>query len=140
MDVLPGVKIDEKDRFKIELERRKPGQSKITTPRKEDDSVEILIRNISTTKLLDAPISLHILRIKIKRAVTTSIYPLIPSDLLMLIIHTFKKYGNRDHRGGGRSSARETANWVAAGAIAKQISSRILDIKINAYVSTSWKY
>src|SRR5690606_31463401 len=44
-----------------------------------------------------------------------------------------KKYGNRDHRGGGRSSARETANWVVAGALAKQI---IKEIEINAYVSS----
>src|SRR5690606_23679112 len=44
-----------------------------------------------------------------------------------------KKYGIRDYRGGGRSSARETANWVVAGAIAKQI---LPDIKINAYVSS----
>ena len=52
----------------------------------------------------------------------------------MPIIHITKKYGTRDYRGGGRSSARETANWVAAGSIAKQILSET-KIKISAYVS-----
>lgn len=52
----------------------------------------------------------------------------------MLIIRTIKNTKNRDHRGGGRSSARETANWVAAGALAKKILNKI-GVEINAYVS-----
>ena len=126
----PGIKIDKKH-IQDELERRKPGQSKITTPRKEDDSVEIL-SGIFQDKTTGAPISLQI---KNKDQKSSDYKHISDTFRPSHADYTyFKKYGNRDHRGGGRSSARETANWVAAGAIAKQILKN-LDIKINAYVS-----
>ena len=126
----PGIKIDKKY-IQDELERRKPGQSKITTPRKEDDSVEIL-SGIFQDKTTGTPISLQI---KNKDQKSSDYKHISDTFRPSHADYTyFKKYGNRDHRGGGRSSARETANWVAAGAIAKQILKNI-NIKINAYVS-----
>ena len=126
----PGVEIDKKN-IQKELDRRKPGQSKITTQRKESDSVEIL-SGIFNGKSTGSPISLLIKNKDHKSSdynhISNSYRP-SHSD------YTYdKKYGNRDYRGGGRSSARETANWVAAGAISKKILKK-LNIKINAFVS-----
>jgi chorismate synthase len=126
----PGVEIDT-DYIQSELDRRKPGQSKITTPRKEKDLVEVL-SGIFEGKSTGAPISLQI---KNKDQRSSDYKHISESFRPSHADYTyFKKYGNRDHRGGGRSSARETANWVAAGAIAKQILKK-LNVKINAYVS-----
>tara|TARA_B100000401_G_scaffold6331_1_gene4045 strand:- start:1619 stop:2692 length:1074 start_codon:yes stop_codon:yes gene_type:complete len=126
----PGVEIDKKH-IQKELDRRKPGQSKITTQRKESDSVEIL-SGIFNGKSTGSPISLLIKNKDHKSSdynhISNSYRP-SHSD------YTYdKKYGNRDYRGGGRSSARETANWVASGAISKKILKK-LNIKINAFVS-----
>ena len=125
-----GIKIDEKD-IQKELDRRKPGQSKITTQRKESDNIEIL-SGVFNGKTTGSPISLLIKNKDQKSSdynhITTSFRP-SHADFTY-----HKKYKNRDHRGGGRSSARETANWVAAGAISKIILQN-LKIKINAYVS-----
>tara|TARA_Y100000816_G_scaffold107692_1_gene75075 strand:- start:3362 stop:4429 length:1068 start_codon:yes stop_codon:yes gene_type:complete len=125
-----GIKID-KNEIQNELERRKPGQSKITTQRKENDLIEIL-SGIFKGKTTGAPISLIINNKDQKSSdydhIATSFRP-SHAD------YTYhKKYKNRDHRGGGRSSARETANWVAAGAISKKILANI-GIEIHAYVS-----
>ena len=126
----PGVEIDT-DYIQSELDRRKPGQSKITTPRKEKDLVEVL-SGVFEGKSTGAPISLQI---KNKDQRSSDYKHISESFRPSHADYTyFKKYGNRDHRGGGRSSARETANWVAAGAIAKQILKK-LNVKINAYVS-----
>ena len=126
----PGVEIDT-DYIQSELDRRKPGQSKITTPRKENDLVEVL-SGLFEGKSTGAPISLQI---KNKDQRSSDYKHISESFRPSHADYTyFKKYGNRDHRGGGRSSARETANWVAAGAIAKQILKK-LNVKINAYVS-----
>ena len=119
-----GITIDTKF-IQTKLNLRKPGQSKITTPRKEDDSVEIL-SGIFQDKTTGAPISLQI---KNKDQKSSDYKHISDTFRPSHADYTyFKKYGNRDHRGGGRSSARETANWVAAGAIAKQILKN-LDIK-----------
>ena len=125
-----GIKID-KNEIQNELERRKPGQSKITTQRKENDLIEIL-SGIFKGKTTGAPISLIINNKDQKSSdydhIATSFRP-SHAD------YTYhKKYKNRDLRGGGRSSARETANWVAAGAISKKILANI-GIEIHAYVS-----
>ena len=125
-----GIKID-KNEIQNELERRKPGQSKITTQRKENDLIEIL-SGIFKGKTTGAPISLIINNKDQKSSdydhIATSFRP-SHAD------YTYhKKYKNRDYRGGGRSSARETANWVAAGAISKKILANI-GIEIHAYVS-----
>ena len=125
-----GVEINEKD-IQIELDRRKPGQSKITTQRKENDSVEIL-SGVFNGKTTGSPISLIIKNKDQKSSDYDHISTIFRPSHADYTYH--KKYKNRDHRGGGRSSARETANWVAAGAIGKKILED-LGIKINAYVS-----
>ena len=125
-----GININE-EIIQKDLERRKPGQSKITTQRKEDDKVQVL-SGLFNGKSTGSPISLLINNKDQKSSdynhISTSFRP-SHAD------YTYhKKYGTRDYRGGGRSSARETANWVAAGSIAKQILSKT-KIKISAYVS-----
>ena len=114
-----------------ELDRRKPGQNKITTSRKESDTVEFL-SGIFEGKTTGTPIGFMIKNqdqksqdyIEIKNAFRPS-----HADFTYQ-----EKYGIRDYRGGGRSSARETANWVVGGAIARQILYKV-GVKINAYVS-----
>jgi chorismate synthase len=114
-----------------ELDRRKPGQNKITTSRKESDTVEFL-SGIFEGKTTGSPIGFMIKNqdqksqdyIEIKNAFRPS-----HADFTYQ-----EKYGIRDYRGGGRSSARETANWVVGGAIARQILYKV-GVKINAYVS-----
>ena len=125
-----GIEID-KNEIQNELERRKPGQSKITTQRKENDLIEIL-SGIFKGKTTGAPISLIINNKDQKSSDYDHISKAFRPSHADYTYH--KKYKNRDHRGGGRSSARETANWVAAGAIAKKILKDI-GININAYVS-----
>ena len=125
-----GIKIEELD-IQKELDRRKPGQSKITTQRKENDSVQIL-SGVFNGKTTGSPISLFIKNKDQKSSDYDHISKAFRPSHSDYTYH--KKYKNRDHRGGGRSSARETANWVAAGAIAKKILKDI-GININAYVS-----
>ena len=125
-----GIEINEKD-IQLELNRRKPGQSKITTQRNESDSVEIL-SGVFKGKTTGSPISLFIKNKDQKSSDYDHITTVFRPSHADYTYH--KKYENRDFRGGGRSSARETANWVAAGAIAKKILED-LGIEINAYVS-----
>lgn len=113
-----------------ELDRRKPGQSKLVTQRKESDKVEFL-SGIFEGKTTGAPIGFIVPNEDHKSkdyAHIQDVYRPSHADF------TYdKKYGIRDYKGGGRSSARETANWVVGGAVAKQL---IPDIKINAFVSS----
>ena len=125
-----GIKIEELD-IQKELDRRKPGQSKITTQRKESDSVQIL-SGVFNGKTTGSPISLFIKNKDQKSSDYDHISKAFRPSHADYTYH--KKYKNRDHRGGGRSSARETANWVAAGAIAKKILKDI-GINLNGYVS-----
>ena len=125
-----GIKIEELD-IQKELDRRKPGQSKITTQRKESDLVQIL-SGVFNGKTTGSPISLFIKNKDQKSSDYDHISKAFRPSHADYTYH--KKYKNRDHRGGGRSSARETANWVAAGAIAKKILKDI-GININGYVS-----
>ena len=112
----PNVKISEKD-IQIELNKRKPGQSKFTTQRKEDDKVNIL-SGIFEGKTTGTPISMVIYNKDMKsRDYETIKNKFRPGHADYTY---FKKYGIRDYRGGGRQSARETAARVAAGAIAKK--------------------
>lgn len=125
-----GVLIDETF-IRRELQRRKPGQSKITTQRKEEDEFQILsgvFEGVST----GTPISIIILNTDQKSKDYTHIADKFrPSHA----DYTYQeKYGVRDYRGGGRSSARETAARVAAGAVAK-LMLKAFDIEVNAYVS-----
>lgn len=126
---LPGINLSEVD-IQKELDRRRPGQSIVTTTRGEDDKVEILsgIFNGVTT---GAPISLVI---KNKDS-DPSRYDNI-KDVFRPGHADFtftKKYGIRDHRGGGRSSGRETSARVAAGAIAKKLLDMLSNEKIKIY-------
>lgn len=123
-----GIALDF-DAIEAEMQRRKPGQSAIVTQRKEPDSVQFL-SGIFEGKTTGTPIGFVIQNTNQKSKDYSHIkdtYRPSHAD------YTYdKKYGIRDYRGGGRSSARETACRVAAGAIAKQLLS---DIKITAYVS-----
>src|SRR6187431_419254 len=126
-----GLQIDEAF-IQTELDRRKPGQSKITTQRKEDDKFRIL-SGIFEGKSTGTPITIVIenqdQRSKDYSHIAETFRP-SHAD------YTYEaKYGNRDYRGGGRSSARETAARVAAGAIAKLLLRQAAGIQINAYVS-----
>ena len=125
----PMIQLNEKD-IQIELDRRKPGQSKIVTQRKEPDTVEFL-SGIFEGKTTGTSIGFIIKNTNQKShdySHNTDVYRPSHAD------YTYdKKFGIRDYRGGGRSSARETANWVVAGALAKQL---ISNITINAYTSS----
>ena len=125
----PGLEMDF-DAIKEEMNRRKPGQSEIVTQRKEPDSVEFL-SGIFDGKTTGTPIGFTIHNTNQKSNDYSHIKDVFrPSHA----DYTYeKKYGNRDYRGGGRSSARETASRVVAGAIAKQL---IKDVKIHAFTSS----
>ncbi|MBK7804713.1 MAG: chorismate synthase [Saprospiraceae bacterium] len=114
-----------------ELDRRKPGQSKIVTQRKEDESF-VIQSGVFEGKTTGTPISIFIPNTDQKSkdySHISSIYRPSHADF------TYQaKYGVRDYAGGGRSSARETAARVAAGSIAKMILNGI-GVKINAFVS-----
>lgn len=125
-----GISINQ-ELIQKELDRRKPGQSHIVTQRKESDTVEIL-SGIFDGKTTGTPIG-FIIRNENQRSGdydhNQNVYRPSHADF------TYdQKYGFRDYRGGGRSSARETACRVVAGAIAKQILSNF-GIKVWAYVS-----
>ncbi len=128
--VMPGVDID-LDFIQSELNRRRPGQSAITTPRDEKDKVEIL-SGILDGKATGTPIGFLIWNADQRSndyGNIKDVYRPSHAD------YTYQqKYGIRDHRGGGRSSARETIARVVAGAIAKLILKKY-NVEINAYTS-----
>lgn len=119
------------EEIQFELDRRRPGQSKITTPRKEEDRCEILSGTFEG-KTLGTPISI-LVRNKDTR----------PQDYSEMAVKyrpshadaTYDaKYGIRNWQGGGRASARETIGRVAAGAIAKKILKQFAGVEIVGYV------
>tara|TARA_Y100001970_G_C14133171_1_gene802841 strand:- start:353 stop:1438 length:1086 start_codon:yes stop_codon:yes gene_type:complete len=113
----PNIIISEKE-IQLELDKRKPGQSKFTTQRKEDDKINIL-SGIFNGKTTGTPISMIIYNKDMRsRDYETIKDKFRPGHADYTY---FKKYGIRDYRGGGRQSARETAARVAAGAIAKKV-------------------
>lgn len=115
-----GLALKESD-IQKELDRRKTGQSKVTTTRKEGDKVRIM-SGVFKGKTMGTPISMWVEN----HDVDSSKYELI-KDLYRPghADYTYQmKYGMRDYRGGGRASARETAGRVAAGAIAKKLLAR----------------
>jgi len=125
-----GLDIDI-DRIQEELDRRRPGQSKITTQRQEGDKIEIL-SGIFEGKTQGTPIALMVQNEDQRSKDYSHIQDKFrPSHADFTY---FSKYGTRDYRGGGRSSARETLARVAAGAVAKQVLEQ-KGIKIWAYVS-----
>jgi chorismate synthase len=114
-----GLSLNEAD-IQKELNRRRPGQSDITTPRKEEDKAEIL-SGVFFGKTTGAPISIVV---KNKDIDSSKYQELRNTPRPGHADLTYEmKYGFRDFRGGGRSSARETIGRVAAGAVAKKILS-----------------
>ena len=125
-----GINFD-LDFVQSELDRRKPGQSRITTQRKEADSIEVL-SGVFEGKTTGTPIAMLVWNGDQRSKDYTHIADQFrPSHADYTY---FAKYGLRDYRGGGRSSARETVARVAAGALAKMVLTQ-LGIKITAYVS-----
>ncbi|MGB0860846.1 MAG: chorismate synthase [Pseudoalteromonas spongiae] len=127
----PGLEICEAD-LQIDLDRRKPGQSRYTTQRREEDAVKIL-SGIFQGKTTGTSIGLLIengdQRSKDYSKIA-DVYRPGHGDYTY-----WHKYGIRDYRGGGRSSARETAIRVAAGAIAKKYLKQFHGVEINACLS-----
>jgi len=121
----PNIALSEKD-IQGDLNRRKPGQSKFTTQRKERDLVQIL-SGVFEGKTTGTPISMIIYNEDMKSKDYGNIKNKFRPGHADYTY--FKKYGIRDYRGGGRSSARETASRVAAGAIAKKVLSKLLGKK-----------
>lgn len=116
------------------VDRRKPGQSDITTPRKETDTVKIL-SGFYDGKSLGSPIAIVIPNLDAKPTdydALKDVYRPGHADWLYQ-----EKYQHRDHRGGGRSSARITAGWVAAGALAIQYLAK-QGIQVTAWVNQVW--
>jgi len=125
-----GVELDEVF-IQNELNRRRPGQSDISTPRKEGDIVEFL-SGIFEGKTTGTPIAFVIWN---ENQHSTDYDHLKEVYRPSHADYTYQqKYGIRDHRGGGRSSARETASRVVAGAIAKLVLKK-MGIEITAYTS-----
>ena len=127
----PGLKLDERD-IQKDLDRRKPGQSKFTTQRKEDDKVEI-ISGVFNGMTTGTPISLVVYNQDHKTKDYSEIKDKFRPGHADFTYQ--KKYGMRDYRGAGRSSARETLARVAAGAIAKKYLLKKCKIKIYGFVS-----
>lgn len=126
----PGIFLC-KDDLQKELERRKPGTSKFTTQRRETDEIQIL-SGIFEGKTTGTPIGLFIANVDHRSKDYSATKDLFrPSHADYTYRH---KYGIRDYRGGGRSSARETAMRVAAGAIAKKYLA-LHNITIKGYLS-----
>ena len=116
--------------IQLELDRRKPGQSTLVTQRKESDTVQFL-SGIFEGKTLGSPIGFIILNENQKEADYAHLKDTFRPSHADFTYD--KKYGIRDYRGGGRSSARETASRVVAGALAKQVLNSI-GIKFSTFV------
>lgn len=127
----PGIEISE-EMIQLDLDRRKPGQSRYTTQRREDDRVQIL-SGVFEGKTTGTPIGMLIentdQRSKDYSKIKDVFRPAHADYTYM------QKYGVRDYRGGGRSSARETAMRVAAGAIAKKVLGQTWGIAVHGYLS-----
>lgn len=124
-----GIELDETD-IQYELERRRPGQSILSTPRDEDDKCEIL-SGVFEGQTTGTPICILVYNKNQKSSDYSAIKNLFRPGHADFTY--YKKYGIRDYRGGGRASARETIGRVAAGAVAKKYLSS-LGIDVFAYV------
>ena len=123
----PNINLSEKD-IQKDMDRRRPGNSKFVSQRKESDKIEIL-SGVFNGKTTGTPISI-LIRNEDKRSRD---YESIKNKFRPghADFTYFKKYGIRDYRGGGRQSARETASRVAAGGIAKVVLKSLLGKKFN---------
>lgn len=127
----PGLEISEADLQK-DLDRRRPGKNRYETQRKEPDEVQIL-SGVFEGKTTGTPIGLQIMNTDQRSKDYSNIkdlYRPAHADYTYM-----QKYGVRDYRGGGRSSARETAMRVAAGAVAKKYLAQECGIQVRAYLS-----
>src|SRR6478609_1446169 len=126
----PRLSLTEAD-IQPDLDRRRPGQSRIVTPRRESDTVQILSGTFEG-RTLGTPISMWVknedARSEAYNEMATKFRP-SHADYTY-----FAKYGIRNWQGGGRSSARETVGRVAAGAIAKKILRERFGVEVLAYV------
>ncbi len=123
----PNIPLSEKD-IQKDMDRRRPGQSKFTTQRKESDKV-IILSGVFEGKSTGTPISIIIYNEDKKSRDYESIKNKFRPGHADYTY--FKKYGIRDFRGGGRQSARETACRVAAGAVAKKVLKTLVGLKFN---------
>ncbi|UTA46452.1 chorismate synthase [Simiduia sp. 21SJ11W-1] len=127
----PGLALTEAD-IQADLDRRKPGQSRYTTQRREADQVKIL-SGVFEGKTTGTPIGMIIENTDQRSKDYSNIKDQFrPAHADYTYMH---KYGVRDYRGGGRSSARETAMRVAAGAIAKKYLREVLGVQVRGYLS-----
>ncbi|STX43574.1 chorismate synthase [Legionella donaldsonii] len=126
----PGLALGAED-IQPFLDKRKPGQSKYTTQRREEDKVEIL-SGVFEGLTTGTPIALLIQNSDQRSSDYSEIKDLFRPGHADFTYHN--KYGHRDYRGGGRSSARETAARVAAGAIARLYLQRMVGIEIIGYL------
>ncbi|ENC6659729.1 chorismate synthase [Aeromonas hydrophila] len=126
----PGLEISEAD-LQGDLDRRKPGTSRYTTPRREPDEVKIL-SGVFEGKTTGTSIGLLIENTDQRSKDYSDIKDLFRPGHADYTYH--QKYGQRDYRGGGRSSARETAMRVAAGAIAKKYLKQVHGIEITGFL------
>ncbi|MCC0089807.1 chorismate synthase [Aeromonas veronii] len=127
----PGLEISEAD-LQGDLDRRKPGTSRYTTQRREPDEVKIL-SGVFEGKTTGTSIGLLIENTDQRSKDYSDIKDLFRPGHADYTYH--QKYGQRDYRGGGRSSARETAMRVAAGAIAKKYLKQVHGIEITGFLS-----
>ena len=127
----PRIELSEKD-IQPDLDRRRPGQSSIVTPRKESDTVQILSGTFEG-KTLGTPISMWVKNEDARpEAYSEMATKFRPSHA----DYTYQaKYGFRNWQGGGRTSARETIGRVAAGALAKKVLRERFGVEVLAYVS-----
>ncbi len=130
-----GIEIDVK-KIQKQLDRRKPGQSKLTSQRKESDTIQIL-SGLFNGKTTGMPIGFIFENEDHKSKDYSHLKDAFRPSHADFTYQA--KYGIRDYRGGGRSSARETANRVAAGSIAQQVLDEI-GIKITSFVSAIGKH
>lgn len=131
VDGMPAGVVIDMDFLQAELNRRKPGQSRLTTPRKESDTVELL-SGVFEGKSTGCPIGFIVRNENQHSSDYDNLRDIFrPSHADYTY---FCKYGIRDHRGGGRSSARETISRVVGGALAKMALQQ-LNVDIIAYTS-----
>ena len=129
--VPPGLALSEED-LQPDLDRRKPGQSRYTTQRREADEVQIL-SGVFEGKTTGTSIGMLIHNTDQKSKDYSNIMDTFRPGHADYTYH--HKYGNRDYRGGGRSSARTTAMLVAAGGVAKKYLAEKVGIEIAGYLS-----
>ena len=127
----PGLPLGEAD-IQGDLDRRRPGQSDIVSPRKEEDKVELL-SGVFEGQTTGAPISMLVRNSDARPGAYDEMREKFRPSHADFTYQA--KYGLRDHRGGGRSSARETVGRVACGAVARKILSLAAGVEIRAYVT-----